>query len=179
MILVFSRTGERRYTVEAQRPGLPHLLMSPAPGYDPLMPHDMMHMVVEAQLGLRHGIFGQLAAGGNAGTFHLPMKNGDSAREIARTRRRVAARGKKLLREGRDECVQSEQAAFICWNAWRTRSSSRDQRKLSRDLNQNKLDEICEHLDKLSSHWFRLTVGESMAVSWPDLAIVSTLSSDK
>lgn len=174
MILVFSRTGERRYTVEAQRPGLPHLLMSPAPGYDPLMPHDMMHMVVEAQLGLRHGIFGQLAAGGNAGTFHLPMKNGDSSREVARARRRVAARGKKLLREGRDECGQSERAAFICWNAWRGRSSSRNQRKVSGALNQSKLDEICERLDELSSHWFRLSVGESMAVSWPDLAVVST-----
>ena len=173
MILVFSRTGERRYTVEAQRPGLPHLLMSPAPGYDPLMPHDMMHMVVEAQLGLRHGIFGQLAAGGNAGTFHLPMKNGDNSREIARTRRRVAARGKKLLREGRDECAQSERAAFICWNEWRARSSSRNQRKLSGELSESKLDEICEHLDELSSHWFRLTVGEGMAVSWPDLTIVN------
>jgi len=174
MILVFSRTGERRYTVEAQRPGLPHLLMSPAPGFDPLMPHDMMHMVVEAQLGLRHGIFGQLAAGGNAGTFHLPMKNGDSSREIARARRRVASRGKKLLREGRDECLQSERAAFICWNEWRTRSSSRDRNELSgsSELTQRKLDEICEHLDELSSHWFRLTVGESMAVSWPDLSIV-------
>ena len=174
MLLVFSRTGERRYTVEAQRPGLPHLLMNPAPGYDPLMPHDMMHMVVEAQLGLHHGIFGQLAAGGNAGTFHLPMKNGDSSRQIARTRRRVAARGKKLLREGRDECIESERAAFVCWQEWRARSSSHDRRKLSGALNQSKLDEICEHLDHLSSHWFRLTVGQSMAVSWPDLAIVST-----
>ena len=179
MILVFSRTGERRYAVEAQRPGFPHVLMSPAPGFDPLMPHDMMHMVVEAQLGLRHGIFGQLAAGGNAGTFHIPMKSGDSSREIARARRRVAVRGKKLLREGRDECVQSEQAAFICWHEWRARSSSRDQRKLSEArelgaLNQGKLDEICEHLDELSSHWLDLAVGQSMAVSWPDLAIVST-----
>jgi hypothetical protein len=134
----------------------------------------MMHMVVEAQLGLRHGIFGQLAAGGNAGSFHLPMKNGDNSRELARTRRRVAARGKKLLREGRDECVQSERAAFICWNEWRARSSSRNQRKLRGELSESKLDEICEHLDELSSHWFRLTVGESMAVSWPELAIVST-----
>jgi hypothetical protein len=134
----------------------------------------MMHMVVEAQLGLQHGIFGQLAAGGNAGTFHLPMKNGDSAREIARTRRRVAARGKKLLRAGRDECLESERAAFICWNEWRARSSSRHQRKASGVLSESKLDEICEHLDELSSHWLRLSVGERMAVSWPDLTIVST-----
>ena len=187
MILVFSRTGERRYAVEAQRPGFPHVLMSPAPGYDPLMPHDMMHLVVEAQLGLSHGIFGQLAAGGDAGTFHLPMKSGERSREIARSRKRVATRGKRLLREGRDECVQSEQAAFICWNEWRARSSSRQARQVRdtaspkelRALNQSKLDEICKHLNELSSHWFQLTVGQSMAVRWPDLAIVSNFSADQ
>ena len=74
MTLVFRRTGQRRYAVEVQRPGLPDLEMNPAPGYDPLMPHDMMHLVVEAQLGLTRGIFGQLAAGGTAGTFHLATK---------------------------------------------------------------------------------------------------------
>src|SRR5215510_14042611 len=174
MFVVFKRTGQKRYGVEVHRPRFGNVEKSPAPGYDELMPHDMMHMVVEAQLGLRHGIFGQLAAGGNAGTFRLPMKSGDSSREVARARRRVAARGKKLLREGRDECVQSERAAFICWHEWRGRSSSHDRKKPSgsRELNQRKLDEICEHLDELSSHWFRLTVGQSMAVRWPDLSIV-------
>ena len=67
MLVVFRRSGERRYSVEAQRPGLPLVEMNPAPGYDPLMPHDMMHLVVESQLGLTRGIFGQLAAGGTAG----------------------------------------------------------------------------------------------------------------
>lgn len=71
MILVFRRTGERRYAVEAQRVRFPKLVMDPAPGYNRLIPHDMMHLVVEAQLGIAHGVFGQLAAGGDAGTFHL------------------------------------------------------------------------------------------------------------
>lgn len=188
MILVFSRTGERTYAVEAQRPGFPQMLMSPAPGFDPLMPHDMMHLVVEAQLGLRHGIFGQLAAGGNAGTFHLPMKSGKSSRDVARARKRVANRGKRLLKNGRHECQQSERATFICLCEWRARSASHDRRMAQQAkevretvaarklrLNQTKLDEICKHLDELSSHWFRLRVGQSMAVRWPDLAIVSTL----
>src|SRR4026209_1958230 len=110
MILVFSRTGERRYTVEAQRPGLPLLLMNPAPGYDPLMPHDMMHLVVEAQLGLHRAVFGQLASGGDAGTFHLHVQRDQSSRELARVSNRVKARGKRLMKEGRDEALQSERA---------------------------------------------------------------------
>ena len=42
-----------------------------------------------------------------------------------------------------------------------------------RALKQKTLDEICKHLDHLSSHWSRLAVGQSMAVRWPDLVIVT------
>ena len=183
MTLVFHRTGQRRYAVEVQRPGLPDLEMSPAPGYDQLMPHDMMHLVVEAQLGLTRGIFGQLAAGGNAGSFRLPADLNQSSR----LRKRVTARGKKLLKTGRDECMQSERATFVCLNEWRARSSSREQKLMAQhakqveylgarelpNLNQRKLDEICKHLDHLSASWSSLEIGQSMAVAWPDLAILN------
>ena len=191
MTLVFRRTGQRRYAVEVQRPGLPDLEMNPAPGYDPLMPHDMMHLVVEGQLGLTRGIFGQLAVGGNAGTFHLFTKSDESSRKIARAGRRVRARGKSLLKDGRDECLESERATYICWYEWLARSSSPEQRKQSetmaqqaksvrttggvtalRTLNQRKLDEICKHLDQLSSRWSSLAIGQCMTVAWPDLNIL-------
>jgi hypothetical protein len=188
MIVVFRRTGERRYSVEAQRPGFPDVMMNPAPGYDPLIPHDMMHLVVEAQLGLTRGIFGQLAAGG--GTFQLVVKRDENGRELARTRRRVVARGKKSMKAGREECLQSERATYICWHEWLARSSSRDEKKQAKtmanqaksvrgaagveelhNLNQKKMDEICKHLDQLSARWSSLKVGESMAVRWPDLTV--------
>jgi len=190
MLVVFCRNGERRYSVEARRAGFPDLVMNPAPGYNPLMPHDMMHLVVEAQLGLTHAIFGQLAAGGTAGSFHLLLTSSEGSRETARASKRVAVRGKKLLKQGRDECVESERATYICWQEWLARSSSPEKRKLSasmaqqarevrhtasanelRALDREKLDEICQHLDELSAHWSRLKVGESMTVHWPDLAI--------
>ena len=191
MIVIFQRSGQRRYAVEARRPGRPTVAMNPAPGYDPLIPHDMMHLVVEAQLGLIRGIFGQLAAGGDAGTFHVPMKSGENSRKLGRVRKRVRGKGQKLLKEGHDESLRSERATFICWYEWLTRSSSSDQKELSQAmakqakqvretagdeelevLNERKLDEICEHLDDLSSHWSNLEVGQSIAVRWPDLAIV-------
>ena len=174
MLLVFQRTGERRYRVEAQRSAFPNLVMDPAPGYDARMPHDLMHLVVEAQLGLAHGIFGQLAAGGDAGTFYVPHTDGN-ARRLSRTRNHVKARGKKLLRAGRDDCMRSEQAAYICWQAWSARSarSIENTPKLPPDLNEKTLDQICNHLDELSSQWSSLKVGQSMAVRWPDLLIVT------
>jgi len=169
MTLVFRRTGQRRYAVEVRRPGLPDLEINPAPGYDPLMPHDLMHLVVEARLGLTRAIYGQLAAGGNAGTFRLSVDRDQSSRQITRARKRVTARGKNLLKDGRDECAQSERATYLCLQEWRGQSAGATE-LLS--ISQSKMEEICEHLDQLSSHWSNLEIGQSMAVAWPDLNIL-------
>lgn len=178
MIVVFRRTGEKRYAVEALREGLPVVEISPAPGYDRLIPHDMMHMVVEAQLGLTRGIYGQLAAGGTAGTFRPAVNPDQSTQDARRERKRVTKRGKKLLKVGRDDCTQSERATWICWQEWLARSSSNKLRDTTGvadlGLKQSKLDEIFKHLDELSSHWSGLHIGQSVAVSWPDLAIVKS-----
>jgi hypothetical protein len=192
MVVVFRRVRERRYAVEVHREMFPDLQMDPAPGYDQLIPHDMMHMVVEAQLGLSRGVFGQLAAGGNAGTFHPLSNEKEKTREIARVRNRVKTRGTKMLRAGRDDCAQSERATYICWQYWLAHSRAGDRKAVSRSmaqqarevkdvaknselsaLNERKLSEICEHLDELSSRWSRLEVGQSMAVRWPDLAVAT------
>jgi hypothetical protein len=197
MILIFQRTGQRRYAIQAKRPGLPEVVMDPAPGYDPFMPHDLLHLVVEAQLGLNGGVFGQLNAGGNAGTFH-PISDGSSARAGTRGRRHMNRRGKTLMREGRADSSQSERATYICWYEWLTRSPSDDRRKVARAmsaqanhirgtapaaemraLGENKIERICRHLDELSSHWSRLSVGEFMAVRWPDLAVSSNTSASE
>jgi hypothetical protein len=195
MILIFQRTGQRRYAIQVKRPRLPDVVMSPAAGYDPLIPHDLMHLVVEAQLGLDGGVFGQLAAGGHAGTFHPISDGGAVARADARAQHRMNRRGKKLMREGQDDSNQSERATYICWYEWLTRSLSADRRKVAqamseqanhirgtapsdemRALSEMKIERICQHLDELSSHWSRLAVGESMAVRWPDLSVSSNPS---
>jgi len=62
----FKRTGERRYAGAGHGPKV----MDPAPGFDALLPHDLLHYAVEVELGLDGAIFGQLAAGGDACTFH-------------------------------------------------------------------------------------------------------------
>lgn len=190
MKVVFRRIGQRRYAVEVQRPPFPDLEMRPAPGYDPFLPHDLMHMVVEAQLGLKRAVFGQLAAGGDSGTFHIIIRPDEGSRETTRVQRSVKARGRKLLREGRDECLQSERATYICWQEWLARSRSNEQKKRSQSmaeqakqvrgvagqesskLSGRKLTEICECLDEFSSRWSSLKVGQGLTVRWPDLAII-------
>ena len=81
----FIRSGERRYGMRIEREGAPVLVMDPAPGFDPDLPHDMVHFVVEAALGLKTGVFGQIAAGGDAGSFHVEA--GGCRRKSASARR--------------------------------------------------------------------------------------------
>ena len=171
MLVIFQRTGRRQYRVEVRRSPFVAVEMNPAPGYDDLMPHDMMHLVVESQLGIERGIFGQIAAGG--GTFRVIPDASKTTRDAARQRRRLTDRGKKMMRDGRDDCLQSEAAVYMCWQQWRARSESTNVSKTSppAGLSQEKLEQIFHHLDELSLYWSRLNVGESMTVQWPDLSV--------
>ena len=49
--------------------------MNPAPGYDDYLPHDLLHFVAEAEWNLDGAVFGQLARGGDAGTFYPTDKS--------------------------------------------------------------------------------------------------------
>ena len=188
MEIQFRRTGERRYAITIFRKDHSPLEMNPAPGYDPIMPHDLLHLVVESELGLSRGIFGQIAAGGNAGTFHPVAANNENQREAARLRRRAAKRGEKLLREGRNESALSERATYICLYEWLSRSADPERKKLaiqmssqakqtltiqpefeSQALTEKLLIRICNRLDDLSQRWASLKTGESLTVMWPDI----------
>lgn len=168
MKIEFRRTGERRYAVVVYRRDRSVLEMNPAPGYDPLMPHDMLHYAVEHELGLRTGIFGQLAGGGNAGTFHEVPGDRDG-RDTARRRRRLARRGAKLVRDGRIDSARSEEAAAASHRTWLSR---RKGAALPPDgseiVSERALERIHARLDSLSATWSGLGVGESMVVDWPD-----------
>jgi hypothetical protein len=185
MQVEFHRTGERRYSVVVHRNGLPPLRMDPAPGYDRLMPHDMLHFVVEKELGLRRGIFGQIAAGGTSGTFHLTQSATFDDRTNSRRRRSVKKRGKKLLEEGQLDSAQSERATYVCLYDWLSSSSNPDIQIRAADMKDtarsilnsmseserksltNKfLAKVRSHLDKLSSQWSALQIGQYMTVEW-------------
>ncbi len=187
MEVQFRRTGERRYAITIYQKDLPPVEMNPAPGYDPIMPHDLLHLVVESELGLSRGIFGQIADGGHAGTFHPVPSQDENRREAARRRRRSSKRGEKLLREGRHQAAQSERATYICLYEWLARSVDPERRKLavqmapqakhlrdlqpsaeSRVLTEDILVRVCARLDKMSARWLSLDIGQSFTVGWPD-----------
>ena len=102
MEVTFRRTGERRYAVVAAPDGHPPVTMDPAPGFDPRLPHDLVHYAVEREHGIELGVFGQLAAGGNLRTFR---------RLDATPDRRLRRRGERLAREHLGELARSERLA--------------------------------------------------------------------
>ncbi len=74
MNVTFARTGERRYGVWVEGPVVSSH-MNPAAGYDDRLPHDMAHFVVENDLCIMGGVFGQLASGGHAHSFQPDVKH--------------------------------------------------------------------------------------------------------
>ena len=149
MEVTFRRTAERRYAVIVHRPGKPALAMDPAPGFDPLVPHDLAHFIVERDCGIALGVFGQLAAGGDAATFH---------RADGVVDRKLRRRGERLLRENRAELARSEQLVYRCMRAWRSGGEPPADEEVGRAR---------ARFDEISERWRKLAAGESITLAWP------------
>ncbi len=184
MEVIVTRTGDRRYSIEARGTRLGTLEMSPAPGYDDHLPHDLVHFVVEDELGLSLGVFGQLAAGGDAGTFRLPASPNKS-RERTRKQRRLKRRGERLAHEGRCDSEFSEKAVAICLDEWHTRAAVLGHSRRSgtgsahahrlhatlseaekAELSEEAVRRICNRLTQVSELWSQLAVGGSLVLHW-------------
>jgi hypothetical protein len=186
MRVEFHRTGERRYAVVIWRDGETKLEMNPAPGFDPLMPHDLLHFLVEQELGLKKAIFGHVAAGGSAGSFTKYPSETQNSRKEARERRKVKQKGEKLQKkDGMDEYFQSERATFFCWQNWLANSADPQLRARAEEMQataqsvfgtmtnkekeiftEKKLAQIRKRMDELSRHWSSLKINQSMSLEW-------------
>lgn len=168
MEVEFRRTGYRQYAVAIILPGRPTLEMNPAPGYDARMPHDLIHFIVERELGIRYGIFGQLAAGGTAGTFHPTAGGLVASREASRQRRALVKRGAKLQQQGRTDSAKSERAADVCRQAWFARTARRGF-TVTEEMPYSSVEiaRVCDALDELSAAWAKLGIGQALTLYWP------------
>jgi hypothetical protein len=163
MDVTFTRTGERRYRVEVMRERAPALVMDPAPGFDPYLPHDLVHFVVECECEIRDGIFGQLAAGGDAGTFWTRQH------DIRRKWERKGAR----LRKAASGTGRSEKLAHLAHVSWQRKHGhsvsewDREAVELLPPEDRAQLTRALERLDELADRWHALGVGGSLTLRWP------------
>lgn len=186
MNVEFQKTGEKRYAVTVRRDREPDLKMDPAPGFDPLIPHDLLHFLIERELGLKKGIFGQIALGGTAGTFHLAETEKSDKRAASRLRRKTKKRGQKLLKGNTDDCARSERATYICLTDWLAHSPEAELRARAGEMkttagsilagmpeaernafNPEKLAGMRGEMNELSRRWSALEVGQSITLEWP------------
>lgn len=171
MIVVFKRTAERQYAVGVRGPGRAEKWMNPAPGYDPDIPHDLVHYLVEAVLGFRAGVFGRAAAGG--GTFVSARSDLASPRERARQMRKQRRREARLGElDETGEMQASEQLAGICDVYFRRRHGQRPDysRQGPAPLSPEdaaRVERVLARLEVVAPLWRQVRVGGELTFEWP------------
>ena len=172
MIVRFRRTGVRRYAVVVTLAGEPPRTMDPAPAYDDDIPHDLVHYVVEAELGLTHGVYGRAARG--AGTFVTTAERDISPRERARKQRKQQKRERALnAQDARHtaDMAESERLAALCDVAWRRKHGQHpDPRSVSAraaDGGCSGGDRVVSRLDVIAPLWRALLVGDELVFELP------------
>lgn len=176
MNVIFRRTGARRYAVVVEVAGQQPQVMDPAPGFDDHIPHDLVHYVVEAELGLTSGVFGRAASGG--GTFIRAGASNQRPRERARARRKQLRQEASLRNadeRGRRDMIHSERLAAVSDLFWRRRhgqapdpSRPLPESSLSAD-DARRVDRVVARLEELAPTWNRLPVGGELAFAWPSV----------
>jgi hypothetical protein len=152
MEVTFTRTGQRRYRVSVEGPDVVSSYMDPAPGYDARLPHDMAHFIVENELGIKGGVFGQLAAGG---AFIIPTDN-TKRRKIARRRERIAHANHK-------DALLSEHMIAVTSYLWQKKTSEAPS---IAGFRADAIKRVCSEFDAASAVWSKLHIGESMTLVW-------------
>lgn len=174
MNVAFKRTGARRYAVIVTRSGESPQSLDPAPGYDDDIPHDLVHYVVEAELGLTSGVYGRAARG--AGTFIATADRDRSPRERARQQRKQQKRERALSAHDAQqsgELARSERLAALCDVAWRRQHGQKaDPGRAAPLLHARDAADVARvvaRLDVLAALWRGLIIGQALVFDWPEL----------
>lgn len=154
ILVTFTRTGEKRYRVSVDGPGDKHTEMEPAPGYDPRLPHDMAHFVVENELGITGAVFGQFAVRGTANTLQ---------KEDQKSKRKALRRWRKIASAHRSDALLSEKIISITCGRWNSDPLAPTDPGV---VTEAEIDRICREFDAVSARWSKLDIGESMTLEW-------------
>ena len=169
----FERTGERRYATVIALAGQDPRRTDPAPGYDDDIPHDVVHYLVEAELGLSLGVFGRAAAGG--GGFIATTEAPRDPRRRARQQRRSKKREASLSRSDHGDMARSEHVTGLCDLAWRRRGGAATpggpSAHRSRPRTVPIVARVLDHLDQVAVLWRDLPVGGALIFSWPHTTV--------
>jgi hypothetical protein len=177
MLVRFRRTGEKSYAVTVEPRSGATQLLDPAPGFDVSIPHDLVHYVVEAELGLQAGVFGRAANGG--GTFIAMSEQGSNSRKSMRLRRKQRRRDASLGQMDKDnELSTSERLAGISDLMWRRRQGQRPdpglwhQAQSLSPQDAQLVARVVARLDTVAPLWRGTPIGGELTFEWPSVVPV-------
>jgi hypothetical protein len=170
----FKRTGVRRYAVIVSLAGEPALTMDPAPAYDDDIPHDLVHYIVEAELGISNGVYGRAARG--AGTFITTAERDVGPRERIRKQRKRQRRERALGAldaSHRADMASSERLAALSDVAWRRQHGQHPDPTRSapalRTEDVASVARVVERLNAVTPLWRALPIGGELVFEWPNV----------
>jgi hypothetical protein len=114
--VTFSRQTECRYGVDVSRESGPPARLRVVKLDAESLPREIKHFLVEREFGLKLGIFGQLAAGGDAGRFWAAPADRDS---------RLAHLSHRLQVTGRGDLGRSVALVAWCTAVWEIETGRR------------------------------------------------------
>jgi hypothetical protein len=153
MNVTFTKTAKKRYRVSIEGAGVESLHIEPAPGYNDRLPHDAAHMIVESELRIAGGIFGQLASGSTLGSFHTEQVTRD---------RKSKKRAERVFKENKDDALFSEHAVYAAQSRWEKHEIVPDTK-----IPADKIVKICQRFQAFADKWSQIGIGHSITLEWP------------
>ena len=185
MDVEFTRRSDARVVVKVERDD-GAILETSSPGGHDRLPHDLIHYVVERELGIDDGFWARLAAGVTYKNFRVvaPPVAKRSPSSPRRARRSPLKRKGVLEAEvlvgifhdiwdGTAEREWGSVRAFLD-TIWSPRTRSR-----ADELDDATIRRVCRALDETEAAWRRVGAGESLRVSWPQQSVRHSLSSSR
>lgn len=169
MEITFTKTGERTYEIVAQRDDGVTLRVR-TPDKPVTIPHDMVHYVVERELGMERGFWGSIAAGMVFGSVQVvsgrqpPHAAERSAALIKASYREQAAAElyvavlQRVTQEGKEQDFRYVSSCLD--EVWRPFRWPRP------PVTAEDAARVAQALREAESAWATLPVGESVKVTW-------------
>ncbi|MEO5858082.1 MAG: hypothetical protein ABIR33_03945 [Pyrinomonadaceae bacterium] len=151
MKVTFTRTKDRGYSLTIEGPKIATAVMDPAPGYHDRLPHDVAHFIVENELGIEGGIFGQLAMGG----IIRPAEGN------ARVQRKAKRKREAIFRTNKNDALFSEHAIWAAQSRWEKQDIIPDTK-----IPRSDLDRVIAKFEEFAKEWSSLPVGGSITLQW-------------
>jgi hypothetical protein len=157
----FTKGAGRRYTMTVTGAAGAELAPRQGPGYDDFLPHDAVHFLIEAELGLTGALFGQVAAG--RGLLFWPSDPDERRRRTRRESRRRPAEPERA------QMALSEDLAAVVPALWAARTGRRagPVPAVPDGLPAGSVDRVVNRLDEFAGRWHALAPGEGITLRWP------------